>query len=57
MKNYGLTWTDTDGTPRASAVSYDKGSADSRKERLEASGCTAVEVVETKPGELAQPRD
>jgi hypothetical protein len=56
MKNYGLTWTDSTGTPRAAAVSYDKASADSRKERLEADGCTAVEVVETKPGELPQPR-
>ncbi|WP_392971232.1 hypothetical protein [Streptomyces sp. LN245] len=57
MKNYGLTWTDPDGTSRAAAVSYDKASADERKARLEADGCTAVEVVETKPGELAQPRD
>jgi hypothetical protein len=24
MTNYGLTWTDPDGTPRASVVSYDK---------------------------------
>jgi hypothetical protein len=55
MKNYGLTWTDPDGVPRAAAVSYDKGSADSRKARLEAEGCTAVEVVETKPGERLQP--
>jgi hypothetical protein len=56
MKNYGLTWTDSTGTPRAAAVSYDKASADSRKARLEAAGCTDVEVVETKPGERAQPR-
>ncbi|MFF4536524.1 hypothetical protein [Streptomyces aureus] len=56
MKNYGLTWTDPDGTPRASVVSYDKASADDRKARLEAGGATNVEVVETKPGELAQPK-
>jgi hypothetical protein len=56
MKNYSLTWADPDGTPRAAAVSYDKASAEHRKQRLEADGCTEVEVVETKPGELAQPR-
>ena len=52
MKNYGLTWTDPDGTPRAAAVSYDNASAETRKKRLEADGCTDVTVVETKPGEL-----
>jgi hypothetical protein len=57
MTNYGLTWTDPDGTPRAAAVSYDRGSAEERKGRLEAEGCTDVEIVETKPGELAQPRN
>ena len=51
MQNYGLTWTDPDGTPQVSVVSYDKTSADRRKAELEAAGCTAVEVVETKPGE------
>jgi hypothetical protein len=56
MTNYGLTWTDPDGVPRAAAVSYDKGSAEVRKARLEGEGCTDVEVVETKPGELAQPK-
>lgn len=56
MTNYGLTWTDPDGIPRAAAVSYDKTSADRRKAQLEAEGCTDLEVVETKPGELPQPR-
>lgn len=56
MKNYGLTWTDPDGVPRASRVSYDKGSADSRKAELEDGGCTDVQVVETKPGEVLQPQ-
>ena len=56
MKNYGLTWTDPDGVPRVSVVSYDKSSADGRKERLEGSGCTKVRVVETKPGEVLEPR-
>lgn len=56
MQNYGLTWTDLDGTPRAAAVSYDKTSAERRQAQLEAGGCTDVEVVETKPGELPQPR-
>ncbi|MFD4547319.1 hypothetical protein [Streptomyces sp. NPDC058466] len=52
MQNFGLTWTDPDGTPRAAAVSYDKASADRRKAELEGAGCTAVEVVPTQPGEL-----
>lgn len=57
MKNFSLTWTDPDGTPRAAAVSYDKASAEDRKARLEAEGCTDVEVVETKPGELLRPKE
>lgn len=56
MKNYGLTWTDPDGTPRASVVSYDKASAEQRKAELEADGCTDVEVVETKPGDRLTPQ-
>lgn len=52
MQNYGLTWTDPDGTPRAAVVSYDKTSADRRKSELEGASCTAVEVVPTRPGEL-----
>lgn len=56
MQNYGLTWTDPDGMPRASVVSYDKTSADGRKVELEAAGCTEVRIAETKPGELPEPR-
>lgn len=56
MQNYGLTWTDPDGTPRASGVSYDKPSAGQRKGELEAAGCTSVQVAETKPGELPTAR-
>lgn len=56
MKNYGLTWTDASGTRRASGVSYDKGSAEGRKQRLEGEGATDVHVVETKPGERLQPQ-
>lgn len=56
MQNFGLTWTDPDGTPRAAAVSYDKTSAERRKAQLEAGGCADAQVVETKPGELPQPR-
>jgi hypothetical protein len=56
MKNFSLTWTDPDGTARAAAVSYDKASAEARKARLVAAKCREVEVVETKPGELAQPK-
>jgi hypothetical protein len=56
MQNYGLTWTDPDGTPHASAVSYDKGSADRRKAELEADACTSVEIVPLQPGQLPEPR-
>ena len=56
MTNYGLTWTDPDGTPRAASVSYDKASAEQRKQELEAAGCTQVEIVEIKPGELPEPQ-
>ncbi|MFD5814808.1 hypothetical protein [Streptomyces sp. NPDC127038] len=52
MQNFGLTWTDPDGTPCAAAVAYDKASAEDRKARLEAGGATHVEIIETKPGEL-----
>ncbi|UPZ27597.1 hypothetical protein MUK60_07095 [Streptomyces sp. LRE541] len=56
MKNYGITWTDADGVPHASGVSYDKPSADHRKQRLEEEGATDVKIVETKPGEVLQPQ-
>lgn len=56
MKNHGITWTDADGVPQASGVSYDKPSAEQRKSRLEGEGATDVTVVETKPGELPQPQ-
>ncbi|MFB7649405.1 hypothetical protein ACFC0S_15895 [Streptomyces sp. NPDC056084] len=56
MKNYGLRWTDLGGTPRASAVSYDKQSAEDRQAELVAARCTDVEIEETKPGQLLEPR-
>ncbi|MEU5900524.1 hypothetical protein [Streptomyces venezuelae] len=56
MKNYGLTWTDPDGVPRATVCSYDKGSAEDRKKKLEAAKCKNVRISETKPGELLQPQ-
>ncbi|WP_407109552.1 hypothetical protein ACE1N8_00045 [Streptomyces sp. DSM 116494] len=56
MQNYGLTWTDPTGTPRASAVAYDKPSAQDRKADLESVGCTSVEIVAVRPGELPEPR-
>ncbi|GAA3506604.1 hypothetical protein GCM10019016_137190 [Streptomyces prasinosporus] len=31
MRGYGFTWTDPDGTPRASAVAYDAVSAGRRR--------------------------
>ncbi|MEU6680956.1 hypothetical protein [Streptomyces sp. NPDC046925] len=56
MKNYGLTWTSADGRNRASVCSYDTGSAQNRKARLEADGCTKVQIHETKPGQPVEPR-
>jgi hypothetical protein len=56
MQNYALTWTSPDGTPHASAVAYDKTSADERKTELEDAGCTDIEIVPVKPGELPEPR-
>jgi hypothetical protein len=56
MQNYGLTWTDADGTRRASAVAYDKGSGEQRKADLEKGGATEVEIVAVKPGELPEPK-
>ena len=54
MQSYALTWTDPTGTPRASAVAYDKVSAESRKTDLEGAGCTSVEIVDVKPGQLPE---
>ncbi|NUQ95203.1 MAG: hypothetical protein HOY79_01125 [Streptomyces sp.] len=56
MTNYALLWTDPNGVPRSSAVAYDEKSADRRKAELEDAGCTEVEIVETKPGTLPEPR-
>lgn len=56
MQNYGLTWTEPDGTPRASGVAYDEPSAQDRKDALESAHCTSVEIMAVKPGELPQPR-
>ncbi|QER90542.1 hypothetical protein [Streptomyces tendae] len=56
MQNYCLTWTDSIGTPRSSAVAYDEPSAQDRKAALESSGCTSVEIVAVRPGELPEPR-
>lgn len=56
MESYGFTWTDPDGTARASAVAYDRVSADRRKAELEEAGATDIERVPVKPGELPTPR-
>jgi hypothetical protein len=54
MQNYGLTWTDTDGIPQASAVAYDQASAERQKERLEGKGCSSVEISPVRPGQLPE---
>ncbi|MET9079776.1 hypothetical protein ABZX95_48745 [Streptomyces sp. NPDC004232] len=38
------------------AGAYDKKSADRRKAELQGGGCTELEIVETKPGTLPEPR-
>ncbi|MET9535328.1 hypothetical protein ABZY02_33020 [Streptomyces sp. NPDC006649] len=54
MTDHVLTWTDSDGTPRASGVGYDRPSAGHQKEKLENQGCTDVEVTQAKPGVLPE---
>ncbi|MFK4122884.1 hypothetical protein [Streptomyces longwoodensis] len=56
MQSYGLTWADPTGRPRTSAVAYDEPSAQHRKAALEGAGCTSVEIVPVRPGELPEPR-
>ncbi|CAM5514315.1 MULTISPECIES: hypothetical protein [Streptomyces] len=56
MRSYGFTWTDPDGTARASAVAYDEVSASRRRDELEKAGASDIERVEVKPGELPAPR-
>ena len=56
MQSFALTWTDPDGTPQASAVAYDETSAERRRKELEAAGCTSIEIVPVKPGQLPEPR-
>ncbi|MFF0736928.1 hypothetical protein ACFYVK_35605 [Streptomyces chartreusis] len=56
MQNYALTWTTSDGTPRASAVAYNKASAEQRKTELKGAGATSVEVVLVRPGQLPEPK-
>ncbi|MFF0588377.1 hypothetical protein ACFYWD_20670 [Streptomyces sp. NPDC003781] len=52
MQSYSFTWTDPDGTRRASAVAYDRISADRRRNELEKAGASDIDEVTVKPGEL-----
>lgn len=56
MQNYGLTWTSPTGESGASAVAYDQPTAEKRKTELETAGCTGVEIVPVRPGQLPDPR-
>jgi hypothetical protein len=56
MISYGITWTDPDGTLRASAVAYDKTSGERQQQKLRDDGCTDVELVQVRPGHLLEPR-
>ncbi|MFF4983770.1 hypothetical protein ACFY3O_27425 [Streptomyces sp. NPDC001046] len=52
MRSYGFTWTDRDGTRRASAVAYDTISADRREQELEEAGATSTRRLPVAPGQL-----
>lgn len=56
MRSFALTWTDADGVPRASAVSYDQASAEQRRDELVAAKATDIEIVPVRPGELPEPK-
>ncbi|MEU6355961.1 hypothetical protein ABZ896_42735 [Streptomyces sp. NPDC047072] len=56
MRSFALTWTDPDGAPRASAVAYDKPSAERRRTELESAGATCIELVPVRLGELPEPK-
>ncbi|MEU1192017.1 hypothetical protein [Streptomyces sp. NPDC005859] len=53
--HYALVWTDRDGVPQASAGRYDKPAAKRRRKALKETGCTRVEIVPVRPGELPEP--
>jgi hypothetical protein len=55
MISYGLTWTDPDGKHRASAVAYDKVAGERRQQKLCDDGCTDIELVQVRPGQLPEP--
>lgn len=50
MENFKVRWMEA-GRVRVSAVSYDAGSAEGRKQQLEDQGATDVEIVPVKLGE------
>lgn len=52
MQSYSFTWTDPDGSRRASAVAYDRASADRRRGELEKAGASDIVEVAVGPGEL-----
>ncbi|MFD5407501.1 hypothetical protein [Streptomyces griseorubiginosus] len=56
MQSFALTWTDADGVPRASAVSYDKRSAEHREAELKDAHATDIVILPIEPGELPEPR-
>ena len=56
MQNYGLTWTDSDGTPRATVTAYDNPSAQHRKEQPEGARATDIEIHSIRLGERLEPR-
>ncbi|SEE09746.1 hypothetical protein [Streptomyces sp. PAN_FS17] len=56
MQNFGFTWTDPDGTPRTSAVAYDKPTAEHRWTELDKAQATDIEIVPVRPGQLPDPK-
>ncbi|MGI5414020.1 hypothetical protein ACQEV9_45430 [Streptomyces chartreusis] len=56
MQNFALTWTDLDGTPRASAVAYDKKTAQQRQDELVTAKASGIQIVPVRPGQLPAPK-
>ncbi|WP_405576514.1 hypothetical protein [Streptomyces sp. NBC_01092] len=56
MRNFALTWTDLDGTLRASAVAHDMKTAEQRRAELETAGAADREIVPAGPGRLPDPK-
>ncbi|MFD9005046.1 hypothetical protein ACFV0T_29520 [Streptomyces sp. NPDC059582] len=53
-QRYGLVWTDREGVSQVSAGRFDKPAAKRRRKALKETGCTRVEIVAVRPGEVPE---